>query len=449
MKKRISKITLILAIAVIMIALCACGGGTHSEAAYNAENSTDSPDNAVNMSIVTASGTMQQRELCRLGCYEIYKHIDGHGKLFFYDFEKRTISFVTDKEYAADDESNPGWIEDTLGGATPVVAGDSLYVFKLGSFAMPFDDFDGYETYLIKMDFDGKNRKEIHLGSLQEFDMGQVAFDGSYLYFIVDVHGTEPGVMENYLLCRANFDTMQLETLCELGTDNHYSLVSVYENGLVFQRFVAVGTEPNEYNSMSTVYKSEIVLYSLSDNRFVDTDLTWQNGSLSCVFDKKGNMYYLADGSTRLCVRDLDSGKTSVVCDDVNTDGLEVESAYIEGRIFDNHIPFYVSTVINKDGETQEEHFGYYYDLDTGKIGTVSFDKLDWLENTGIYIIDETESEFFVHLGYKYVSTTKQSENDSSYSFEEQIHEYAMISKEDYWNSVPNFELFEDNVHST
>ena len=39
-------------------------------------------------------------------------------------------------------------------------------------------------------------------------------------------------------------------------------------------------------------------------------------------------------------------------------------------------------------------------------------------------------------------------ENGGSYSFEEQIHEYAMISKEDYWNSVPNFELFEDNVHT-
>ena len=50
-------------------------------------------------------------------------------------------------------------------------------------------------------------------------------------------------------------------------------------------------------------------------------------------------------------------------------------------------------------------------------------------------------------MGGRYVTTTKTSKSNDSYTFDELIYEYAMISKEDYWSSVPNFAPFEDFVH--
>ncbi len=432
---------------VVLCILCTAGCAQQRQGgpagAPGSDPEQGEPAASVAMSLVTEGGMFQMRASAENGCYELYGHIDGHAKLFFYDFDARQISYVSDQANPTDDEANPGWICDVMGGATPVAAGDSLYLFKRGALPVPAADHPGYETYIIKMDFDGTNRKNIPLSSWQEFDTGEVAFDGTYLYFIVDEYDSDTGLLSQIRLCRADFDAMQLETVCELDAEYGYTLVDVYRDGLVLQRFSAVGSMIDEYGMEVPSLRNELILYSLVDNCFYEPDIEWDNGSCSFAFGGDSLIYYAEPGSARLLSYDLETGETSAVCEELKADFSGTDAIYVHGPIFDNHIPFSVTSDATDGGAG-----AYYYDLDTGAIVQVEFDDVDGLESTNIYIVAETENEFFVSLGGRYVRSTKTSENGDSYTFDELIYEYAMIAKEDYWDSVPAFERFEDNVHA-
>jgi hypothetical protein len=431
---------------VFTILIFASCGNSRQSSQGNEQKSSESSQqigDVIDMSLVTSGGVFQKQAITENGCYEIYSHVDGHGKLFFYDFENRTISFVTNQETPTDDETNPGWISDLMGGVTPVAAGDSLYLFKLGGLPLPSENFPGFEKYIIKMDFDGTNREKISLSSWQEFNTGGIAFDGKYLYFVVNEYYDGGEALEQYHLCRANFDNMQLEVICELGNEDTYSLVDVYDDGLVFQRFHAIGTTIDEYNMEVPLLESHVMLYSLVENKLVDADIPWKNGSLSCVFDSHSKIYYVEPDSPKLSFFDIKTGESTVVCENLNVDSLAMDAIYVGGSIIDNHIPFSITVSDSEDFY----YIRYFYDLDTGDIVKVSFDDTTGLEAGGMYIVGETEKEFFVCMGGRYVTTTKTSKSNDSYTFDELIYEYAMISKEDYWSSVPNFEPFEDFVH--
>ncbi|MEG1944284.1 MAG: hypothetical protein RR058_02555 [Oscillospiraceae bacterium] len=450
MRINISKVLCVLFVVLLALTFVSCGNsevtGIPNKQQPNHPESVIVSD--IDMELVTRGGIYQMQAVADGGCYEIYGHIDGHGKLFFYDFDTRVISYVSNQLIPTDDETNPGWISDLMGGITPVVADDSLYLFKLGALPVPAESHPGYEKHIIKMDFDGTNRKTISLSSWQEFNTGAIAFDGNYLYFVVNEYDSNTGFLKQYYLCRANFDSMQLEIVCELGAEDRYSLVDVYEDGLVFQRFSVVGTTTDEYNMEVPMLKSEIVLYSIVENKFKDTDIIWSNNSISCVFGSNSKIYFVEPKTPKLYAYDLATGTRSLLCEDLNVDSLAIDSIYITGGIFDNHVPFCISTIIEgKDGEVSRD-IHYFYDIETGKVNTVSFAEIDGLEMTAMYIVGESENEFFLHLGGRYVRTTKTSQNGDSYTFDELIYDYAMIDKEDYWNSVPNFAFFEDHVHA-
>ena len=407
----------------------------------------DSTVKALDMSLVTHGGLFQMQAVSDAGCYEIYNHIDGHGKLFFYDFATNQISFVTNQPIPTDDETNPGWVSDTMGGVTPIFAGDSLYLFKRGALPLPTENHPGYESYIIKMTPDGTNRQRIYLSAWQEFGSGEIAFDGKHLYFLINEYNSETSLLEQCYLCRTDFESLQLEVLHELGTDSAYSLAAVYEEGLILQRFSEIGVTVDEYNMEVPLLENTAVLYSLHDDALTDTGITWENGTISYTFGTNAKMYYTLLDEQILRVYDLYSSESAVVCDTLNVDSLILNSVYIEGSIIDNHIPLYFSALIQSEQGTFLQDIPYYYDLETNSVVKVEFEDIAGIDEANTYIVGETEEVFFLCIGSRYVATTVTSQNGDTYTFDELILEYATIAKEDYWNSAANFMLFTDQVH--
>lgn len=61
-------------------------------------------------------------------------------------------------------------------------------------------------------------------------------------------------------------------------------------------------------------------------------------------------------------------------------------------------------------------------------------------------IIAENEEYFLVHNGFVPLRLSATGTDGSFYTFDASTPRYALIKKEDYWNSVPNYILFDDSL---
>jgi len=117
------------------------------------------------------------------------------------------------------------------------------------------------------------------------------------------------------------------------------------------------------------------------------------------------------------------------------------------GKIIDNHIPFIVSTYSDDDGNETYDDFYFYYEIDSGKIISVNICNEDGTEINSGLVYGETESMFLVGNGLRFIESCYEGIDGETIP-NNYYSDYALITKEDFWNSRAVFYVFDDEVHT-
>jgi len=373
------------------------------------------------------------------GAYAILPNTDDYSaRLIYYDYATRQLIWLSNQMIVTNDEENPGWIEDTFGGAVPMAANDCLYVVKYGKSPIPSIQYEGSPSYLLRMETNAANRQKLVVpqGKLLKSSTG-IAADGEELYLILTDYDAEAMQMTGMTLCKTDFEGNQWESMLSLGADKDAAIVGVYSDGLVLQRaWMPIEYEDARIEDQLPHLSYALQLYSITEGKLIDTNFTWAQGDLTFAMGD-GVLYYVRSGETRLYVHDLLTGEEEVLTDDLTPASADA-SVYLIGEPRDNHLLFNVST---KDFSSN-----YSVSLSTYEVQpcALSFEHEDG--QLPVQIIAECEQYFLVNNGFITLHLSATGTDGSFYTYDSPITRYALMKKDDYWNSVPNYIPFDDSL---
>lgn len=368
---------------------------------------------------------------------------DFSARLIYYDYATRQLIWLSDQMVVTNDEENPGWIEDTFGGAYPIAANGKLYVVKYGKSPVPAIGYGGSPSFLLQMEPNAANCKKLTVpqGSLLYHNTG-IAADGDDLYLLLEDYDAAAMQITDISLCRADFAGNRFERLASFGAEKTTAIVGVYADGLVLQRSWLPAEAADSGRQEQLSYQQyTLELYSLSRNEVIGTGFSWRQGELAgakpLVFGP-GTVYYLKAGETRLYGRNLQTGEETVLAEDLLKDipthgdtgvGLTL-------KLFDDHLFFYVS---DEDGART-----YSYSLATREVLPCSLTYEQEGDEIPVLICAESEEYFMVDAGIVGLQLPAAGTDGTFYVLDSYIPRYALMKKEDYWNSVPDYIFFDD-----
>lgn len=291
------------------------------------------------------------------------------------------------------------------------------------------------------MELNAANRVKLTVpqGSLLSYNTG-IAADGENLYLLLLGYDADAMQTTNTALCHTNVSKNKLEHLCDLEKGNEWNIIGVYPDGIILQRsHLPAGYAHQDMQEQLPYLQYELQLYSLKENRLIDTDFAWSQGELSFVLDQ-GIAYFVKNGDICLYAHDLQTGEERIVTDNIFGEiHTEPEtSVLINGAIHDHHIIF---SALHADYSSH-----YSYDLTSQKTMplTLSF------EHEGaeipVFICAEND-EYWVSGGIMTIPLSCTGTDGSLYTIDSSMTEYMLIKKDDYWNCAPNYIPFDEKHH--
>ena len=175
----------------------------------------------------------------------------------------------------------------------------------------------------------------------------------------------------------------------------------------------------------------ELYSYSLSsgEKHIVARETPYSSiGGISGKF-----YYYLNLEQGKLFSLDLETGELSTVADNLDL-GTTPETSRFYG-FWDNHF-MYINFITNDDYSLSYDVYGI--DLESHAITNVSL-MCNYHGNRYIWLQWETPTEFLVINGENRYTQTLYAPDGTTYQEEQIEPQFALIKKEDYWNSVPNY----------
>ncbi len=374
------------------------------------------------------------------GAYYILSNSEDYSaRLIYYDYATRQLIYLSDQMVVTNDEENPGWLEDTFGGAVPLAANGKLYVVKYGKSPIPNIGYEGSPSYVLQMEPNAANRKKLAVpqGSLLPYNTG-IAADGKNLYLLLMDYDADAMQMTDVTLCRADFDEGKFEHLFSLGQEKDANLVGVYPEGVVLQRSWLPAAYANaDRKAQLSHLHYELCLYSLYENKIIDTGFAWTQGDLSLV-NGAGEIYFVKNGAPCLYARNLQTGEERILEEDLagRLSLPEGTSVLLTDEVHDEHLTFLAQ------GEDSTRY--YSYSLATGEVLPLSL----FYEYEGaqmpVSIAAESDLYFLVNNGFIFLQRSATGTDGAFYTYDSMMTKYALMEKADYWNSVPNYIPFDD-----
>ena len=313
-----------------------------------------------------------------------------------------------------------------------------LYLISLG---VHTDDIRPADLASItEMNMDGSGRRTVCSLTSEEVFSGntvEIASD-EYLYAMIGhiemVPNKEDKLVptEQYLLERIWFSDGRRETVCELhnGSDQREGLLSVWgEEDLIINQRVFKDDSPSE------LYRCRIS----------------QDGDLIEKFGPVGTFAYYSDQfmitgeedgtSAAVTAIDYKTGERTTIND------VPAETGVV-GRVI----------VHNRDEnkihwsflDTKEVFKCYILDFSEGTCKEFTLRQTDTYDDMPIGIIADAGNDYYVIVGEQDTTLELTDVEGIPHVFPLSGYpRYALISKQDYWNCVPNYRMIEDKVMST
>ena len=306
---------------------------------------------------------------------------------------------------------------------------DHLYLIRSGH------DIDGEPNSIIQMDMDGSNRKIVcRLGSNETFtaDMVYIVSD-EYMYTVVGhaeaVDGSNK-IVSN--IERIWFEDGRREVVCSLENDLSHNdmLVSTADDiDLIVRTAEAAASELKIYQKRMDQSGNIIETDGPYASTYPDSYFSYWGDNLRVHLETDGT-YLSAEGEY------IDSGEKvsirNIPCDQ------QIRSIYI-GMECGNRLMMYFY-------DRFEDNHSYVLDFSEGT--WKEFD-LRMRNNSSNFVtpIAEAGEDYMVLVERNDQAITRA---DSNGQMHKTIYRgrptYALISKEDFWNSVPNYRIIEDKL---
>lgn len=319
-----------------------------------------------------------------------------------------------------DDES---YISSVAGTGRAFPVGDKLFLLRTGA-PIYADRFgDDAMAAVFRMNLDGSDRTTVYIGSADERFNDTAAADDHDLYLIREqTERTDDSPINKSYLIRMDGESGRTENLCELEYGTW--LIGAADGMLVFHSISDIAEDDNGM----PMFGHEILAYDVASGT-LSALKTWQQDEYTEAWVYEDLLVTASWVSRTVTLRRLQEPET-------------VTEYPFAGDIPADQTAFWFADC--RDGR-------FYFDMDTalctldlatGEWGrmTLQYDDPEKMEPRPVQIYAGTATQYLVLRDQEMTTRRYVNWDDHAvYELEALQPVFALIAKEDYWNSVPNY----------
>ena len=382
--------------------------------------SDESDTEPVSLKLVTSPYGAYNGASGKDGFYRLYPNPAGGCNMLYADYATRSAIVLCNRlECQHRNEECPSWFPFGTGSLFLNAAQDTLFCIGRA------DDAAQRADTIWSMNLNGSNRKIFYQCAPHEEIMDAIASDASYLYFSVNSIDHTTAAAEKKLL-QVDLQTGESKPIHTLGPSDWLFGVCDDQLLLLYGR----GTQ-YRYTLFSPSDGTETeVFYFENDSEKPESSLqVAQNDGFFYVFSPN------EDATAQLSKIDMVSGESEVLCDDFPWYGAS--HSFIQS-FYDNRMLIEVYDTRAGD-PAKVRHYLYNIDCETGSYNETTLTFSQHINSSFVSVVAESPDCFVVLKGTKPVPMYLYADG-STYEAIVEVSDYAFISKEDYWNNIPNYQ---------
>ncbi len=399
--------------------------------ATSASDATQSTKEDVPMSLVSvASGLTNLYTGSENGGYTLASYSDSTADILYFDYT--TLEMRALENTSKQDTSVLGGVENISGTLIPKYISDKLYLFHLGTSDASLGEKS--QPSVIRFEPDGTSPLSCIFPSDWSFvSQSAVLMESSMLYFLMSQPLNDS---LSTILVQLDTTTMTYEEVRRFEPGYEYSIKGHWEMGPLVQ--ITTVLPPVDDPNFNAAWESrQFTLYAQGMYTGIGREvLTWTQSQSVSVHD---NIIYMWDDAQLGVVRiDANTDEQRILAQGFAPNGYV--QASINNTIVDNKLRIQFST----SNYLQD----YTVDIETGEAQNVPLDNL----GDNVTICAENSTYFLLSYGQAWADknnipyTIVPGMDDTATEGYASMLQYALISKQDYWNGMQNFTEFSDLV---
>lgn len=353
------------------------------------------------------------------GTYVLQQFYSGAMNLLYLDYASQQEIFVCSRpECSHSDESCTSYIPFTGDYDHPLIAcmNDTLYLLQSAS-------TETTVPYLEQCSKDGSQRERLFELDASQSVASNLYGDSDSLYFTVRTIRSD-GTAETQLM-RYAFATQNLEPLYTFGAEN-YLFTGVYGSQIAVTRFPAPG-EKEEYKT-----------YLITPQRDIASELQKEPCFTTNNVSKRGEV-----GNQVISYSDFEAGTvTWYAYPDTEANTIQIDSSQFDGNVNGYFLSPQAGDVWQLVVSTIERDIIYNFDLDTGACRPFTLTRTSDYTSGPIVIVGEVGDDLLVYTGETQITSNAQLLGDRLAGGQALLSTYALISKENYRSSKPDYRAF-------
>lgn len=354
--------------------------------------------------------------------------LSGAQNIVYTDFPSRhRVYLSSDVGSDHQSEDDTSYIPTAVGGATVFADDEYVYVLKKGSLLLQKASEQDAKSCIYRLNPNGSGRIALELSFDRVINSASGVFaDGDALVLLVDSVDKDTSLHPE--LVRADFSSRRITTLMDLseaGLDlQNASLVNSFGDKLVLSS--------SKIEENGTLVRE---LYTLDPAKEAIVPLASFDTAEQYVFYRDDAIYYIESSENALYQFDPSSGESTLLLDEIAPPELEFDSVQAGFPAPEPYLEFFFTK--------GESSVTYYWNSATGQW----HQKLLMDGDRPVTIYRIWQDYFLVKLQDKMVTYQDFTQNGQAYENQMAVAEYALIRQEDYWNGVPDYIRFTDDVY--
>lgn len=407
------------------------------EAASSTSEATALPAEDAPMFLSVAARLLTGQTSDEQGCYMLYTYVDGSADIHYIDYaamEMRELD-LPEKQ-----EGLNGRIADCWGGVKPVLAGDSLFIFRLGGSTELMEAHGtGGLASIMRTGRDGGAATPVYFPEHYTFQLSSaILYDGQSLYFLmVDNDAEKP----TFVLMQLDCESLEYTELHRLEHGYTYTLEGYWEMGPVLCG--ATTLPPVDDPAFTAARDSQqFVLFNMGMGTGAQYTLAqWAQGDTNYMQDTE--FYHWNDEEAALYAIGANTGEGRLIAQGFAPD--KYDYVYLQRSLVDG----WLRIQFTLPGGSRNSYFSV--NALTGEVTQPPIDGLG--ENIIVYA--ELADALLVRYDEKWVHRDKLDPDIDPMSLNGgynrdyvNMPEYALIAKSDYWAGQRRFDPIKDLIYA-
>lgn len=405
--------------------LTGCQGGALSESVSHpssAQTAVQEPVRVSDIRLLTKWNGLVSGAAGEQGFYYPKVKDDGSMLLMYLDYATETETVLcANLSCEHRDDSCPAWISANQGGVVPLVVGDSLFLISRGADSVE----EICQPKIMRMGLNGADKTTVMALDASEEMLPPFAGNEDTILCAYRNSRTDGAALDSdYCIAAIQTKNGRMTKLADLSEDTT-TVVGAMGEQLLLQ---SVSGEAFSLSALNVNTTEQTVLD------------TWRYGEKVLFTTQEGYGFVYADGHIEYSKAPSFTKQqfpgVSISLDE--TIGLESLS-FVDS--FDDKVIFEVFQPGSTPAQTQVNEWGL--DVTDGTLRELTLHtEFDGVTEP-VEIIAALENRLLVIAQLSYQQVTMLDENQMPMQMQTIANQYALIHKDDYWNSNANYQMFE------